>query len=111
MTSSPKASAAVFPPGSEGKEPNKAAGGITWCRTAQRGIPGPKVRCSIMIFEEVSLGGFASVFLLLKCGERGSFPGNEPVYDKVGISSGFQQSPKTKPTLFCRELSRLPNTP
>ena len=61
-------------------------------------------------FEEVSFGGFASVFLLLKCGERGSFPGNESVYDKVGISSGFQQSPKTKPTLFCRELSRLPNT-
>lgn len=42
-------------------------------------------------FEEVSLGGFASVFLLLKCGERGSFPGNELVYDKVGISPGFQQ--------------------
>lgn len=28
-------------------------------------------------FEEVSLGDFASVFLLLKWRERGSFPGNE----------------------------------
>lgn len=54
--------------------------------------------------KQVSLGGFASVFLLAKWGKRGSFQGSEPVYDKVGASPPrfcwVQQPSKTKPTLF-----------
>ena len=42
---------------------------------------------------------------------EGIVSGKRAVSDKVRTSPRFQQSPKTKPTLFYRELSRLPNPP
>lgn len=62
-------------------------------------------------FEEVRLGGFASVFLLGKMEGEGIVSGKRAMSDKVGTSPRFQQSPKPSQLLFYRELSRLPDPP